>query len=102
MARTTQRKLAVATTQDCTWVIGNMGAHSGDYASVGLPISDGVKYAVDQANAAGDVPCTLEIQSEDSQGSPDQAPAARAEALSRTKSSWLCRSVLLGRDARLG
>jgi len=51
-----------------------MGAHSGDYASVGLPILDGVNYAIDQANAAGDVPCTLEIQSEDSQGSPDQAP----------------------------
>ena len=59
---------------DCTWVIGNMGAHSGDYASVGLPILDGVNYAIDQANEAGDVPCTLEIQSEDSQGSPDQAP----------------------------
>jgi branched-chain amino acid transport system substrate-binding protein len=63
-----------AAPKECTWVIGNMGAHSGDYASVGLPILDGINYAIDQANAAGDVPCTLEIQSEDSQGSPDQAP----------------------------
>jgi branched-chain amino acid transport system substrate-binding protein len=59
---------------DCTWVIGTMGALSGDFASLGKPISEGVEYAVDQANEAGDVPCELEVQAEDSQGSPDQAP----------------------------
>ena len=58
----------------CTWVIGTMGALSGDYASVGQPIADGVEYAVNQANEAGDVPCTLEFTSEDSQGDPNQAP----------------------------
>lgn len=61
--------------QDCTWTIGTMGALSGDYASVGQPIRDGVEYAINQANEAGDVPCTLEMQAEDSQGDPNQAPA---------------------------
>src|SRR5687767_9461912 len=36
----------------CTWVIGTMGALSGDYASVGQPIADGVEYAINQANEA--------------------------------------------------
>ena len=58
----------------CTWVIGTMGALSGDYASVGQPIADGVQYAVDQANAAERTQCTLEFTSEDSQGDPNQAP----------------------------
>jgi branched-chain amino acid transport system substrate-binding protein len=61
-------------TQDCTWSIGTMGALSGDFASLGGPIRDGVEYAVNQANEAGDVPCQLEFVEEDSQGSPDQAP----------------------------
>jgi branched-chain amino acid transport system substrate-binding protein len=61
--------------KDCTWTIGTMGALSGDYATLGLPISQGVEYAVNQANEAGDLACELEYVSEDSQGSPDQAPA---------------------------
>ncbi|HEX2050748.1 MAG TPA: branched-chain amino acid ABC transporter substrate-binding protein [Actinomycetota bacterium] len=60
--------------QDCTWVIGTMGALSGDFATLGAPIKDGVEYAVDEANEAGDVPCTLELRAEDSQGNPEQAP----------------------------
>ena len=61
--------------KDCTWTIGTMGALSGDYATLGLPISQGVEYAVNRANEAGDLACELEFVSEDSQGSPDQAPA---------------------------
>jgi len=52
-----------------------MGALSGDYASVGQPIADGVEYAVDQANEEAELPCKLEFTSEDSQGDPNQAPA---------------------------
>ena len=61
--------------KDCTWVIGTMGALSGDYATLGKPISEGVEYAVNEANDAGDLACELTLQQEDSQGSPDQAPA---------------------------
>ena len=60
--------------QDCTWVIGTMGALSGDFASVGQPIADGVQYAVDAANEAGNTACELEVATEDSQGDPNQAP----------------------------
>jgi len=61
--------------KDCTWVIGTIGALSGDYASVGQPIADGVEYAVNQANEEGSLACNLEFTSEDSQGDPNQAPA---------------------------
>ncbi|MGH2750735.1 MAG: branched-chain amino acid ABC transporter substrate-binding protein [Actinomycetota bacterium] len=60
---------------ECDWAIGTMGALSGDFASLGGPIRDGVAYAVDQANEAGEVPCELSLVEEDSQGNPDQAPA---------------------------
>jgi branched-chain amino acid transport system substrate-binding protein len=60
--------------KDCTWVIGSMGALSGDYATLGAPIFEGVEYAVNEANEEGDLACNLEIQREDSQGSSDQAP----------------------------
>ena len=59
---------------ECDWVIGTMGALSGDNASLGVPIRDGVEYAVDQANEAGEVPCDLSLEEEDSQGDPAQAP----------------------------
>ena len=61
--------------EDCTWVIGTMGALSGDFATIGEPIFQGIEYAVDELNEAGDLGCTLELASEDSQGNPDQAPA---------------------------
>lgn len=69
---------AGGTTQNCTWTIGTMGALSGDYATIGVPIEQGVEIAVDQANQAGDVPCKLTIDKQDSQGDPNQAaPLAR-------------------------
>jgi branched-chain amino acid transport system substrate-binding protein len=61
--------------EECTWVIGTMGALSGDFATIGEPIHQGVEYAVEELNAAGELGCTLELVSEDSQGNPDQAPA---------------------------
>jgi len=61
--------------EDCTWTIATMGALSGDYASVGQPIADGVEYAVNQANEEGGLRCEIAFTSEDSQGDPNQAPA---------------------------
>jgi len=58
----------------CTWSIGTMGALSGDFASIGQPIHDGIEYAVDQVNQQGDLACELSLVSEDSQGDPEQAP----------------------------
>lgn len=59
--------------KDCTWTIATMGALSGDYASVGQPIADGVEYAIDNANTDG-LACELGFTSEDSQGDSNQAP----------------------------
>lgn len=60
--------------RDCTWVIGSMGALSGDLAAIGQPIENGIQFGVDAINERGDLACELALQSEDSQGSPDQAP----------------------------
>ena len=61
--------------EECTWTIATMGALSGDYATVGQPIADGVEYAVDQVNEEGTLRCEVEFLSEDSQGDSNQAPA---------------------------
>ncbi|HEX2296461.1 MAG TPA: ABC transporter substrate-binding protein, partial [Actinomycetota bacterium] len=74
---------------ECTWVIGTMGALSGDNAALGRPIAQGVEYAVTQAQEAGDLPCDLEYQAEDSQGDPTQAPAL-AEKLVGTENLIFC------------
>jgi len=60
---------------NCTWTIATMGALSGDYATVGQPIADGVEYAVDRAIEAGDLRCKIKLTTEDSQGDSNQAPA---------------------------
>ncbi|MDP9069095.1 MAG: branched-chain amino acid ABC transporter substrate-binding protein [Actinomycetota bacterium] len=60
---------------NCNWTIGAMGAYSGAAAALGQRIVEGTQKAIDEANEAGEVPCTLEIQKEDSQGDPNQAPA---------------------------
>ena len=61
--------------RECTWTIGTMGALSGDYASIGQPIYQGIEYAVDEANMQGELACEIELHSEDTQGDPNQAPA---------------------------
>lgn len=61
--------------QDCTWVIGAMGAYSGPAAALGQRIFEGTEKAVSEANDAGELACTLDIQKEDSQGDQNQAPA---------------------------
>jgi branched-chain amino acid transport system substrate-binding protein len=66
---------AAADRESCTWAIGTMGALSGDFATIGEPIHQGIEYAVDELNEAGETACQLELVSEDSQGNPDQAPA---------------------------
>lgn len=60
--------------RDCTWTIGTIGALSGDFAAIGQPIFNGIEYGVNTVNENADLACNLELQSEDSQGSPDQAP----------------------------
>ncbi|MGH2755039.1 MAG: branched-chain amino acid ABC transporter substrate-binding protein [Actinomycetota bacterium] len=70
--------------QACTWSIGTLGALSGDLAAIGVPIFNGLEYAVNQVNETGDLACELELVDEDSQGSPDQAPQL-AQSLAETE-----------------
>jgi branched-chain amino acid transport system substrate-binding protein len=52
-----------------------MGAYSGAAAALGQRIVEGTEKAVLEANEAGDTPCELTVETEDSQGDPNQAPA---------------------------
>ncbi|HWC13255.1 MAG TPA: branched-chain amino acid ABC transporter substrate-binding protein [Actinomycetota bacterium] len=68
------------TARSCKWVIGTLGALSGDYASIGRPIFQGIEYAIDEHNLGSDLPCDVELRAEDSQGDSNQA-AVLARAL---------------------
>jgi branched-chain amino acid transport system substrate-binding protein len=70
--------------EPCEWEVGTIGALSGDLATVGGPIHLGIEYGIDQVNENGDLPCELVLNSQDSQGSEDQAPAL-AQTLAQTE-----------------
>lgn len=59
-----------------TYTIAYQGPLSGDNAQLGINMDNGVKLAVDQANAKGDLPFTLKFTDSDDVGDPAQAPAA--------------------------
>ncbi|MDX3093765.1 branched-chain amino acid ABC transporter substrate-binding protein [Streptomyces sp. ME01-24h] len=59
-----------------TFSIGFQGPLSGDNSALGINENNGVKLAVEEANAKGDLPFTLKVADGDDQGLPDQAPAA--------------------------
>lgn len=69
---------------NCTWEIGTLGALSGDLATIGQPIFKGIKFGVDTVNEEGNLPCELKLNSQDSQGSEDQAPPL-AQTLAQTE-----------------
>jgi branched-chain amino acid transport system substrate-binding protein len=55
--------------------IAYVGALSGDYKLLVVPGEQAAQLAFDQANAAGDLPVTITLVPEDTQGDPAQAPA---------------------------
>lgn len=59
-----------------TFTIAYEGPLSGGNAQLGLNMKFAVQLAVNEANAAGDLPFTLKYTDADDQGSPDQSPAA--------------------------
>jgi branched-chain amino acid transport system substrate-binding protein len=59
-----------------TFSIGYQGPLSGGNASLGINMNNGVKLAIDQANAAKVLPYTLKLVSADDQGSADGSPPA--------------------------
>jgi len=67
-----------------TYTIGYQGPLSGDNSALGINEDNGLKLAVEQANAKGDLPFTLKVVDGDDQGTPDQAPAAAQKIISDT------------------
>jgi branched-chain amino acid transport system substrate-binding protein len=74
--------------RDCTWVLGTIGALSGDLGSFGVGVFRGAELAIDEA-AGMDLACNVELRPEDSQGNPDQA-AALAESLASNERLIAC------------
>jgi branched-chain amino acid transport system substrate-binding protein len=65
-----------------TYKIGFEGPLSGPYAQFGRNERNGVRLALAQADAAGNLPFTLAFVAGDDQGDPAQAPAAAAALIS--------------------
>lgn len=64
-----------------SYTIAYQGPLSGDNAQLGINMDNGVKLAVEQANAKGDLPFTLKFTDSDDVGDPAQAPAAARKLL---------------------
>jgi branched-chain amino acid transport system substrate-binding protein len=62
--------------QAVTYAIGYEGPLSGAYAQFGISELDGVRLAVAQANARGNLAFSLRLRASDDQGDPVHAPAA--------------------------
>ncbi len=67
-------------TPNCTWVIGTMGALSGEGSEGSVRIFRAIELAIDTASERADVECKVELASEDTTGDADRA-RARARAL---------------------
>ncbi|MGD9481813.1 branched-chain amino acid ABC transporter substrate-binding protein [Streptomyces sp. TRM70308] len=62
--------------------IGFQGPLSGDNVQLGQNMENGVRLAIDQANASGDYDFEVEYFAADDQGLPDKAPTAAQSAIS--------------------
>jgi branched-chain amino acid transport system substrate-binding protein len=59
-----------------TYTLAYQGPLSGDNAQLGINMDNGVRLAVEQANAKGDLPFTLKFTNSDDVGDPAQGPTA--------------------------
>ncbi|MFF8772251.1 branched-chain amino acid ABC transporter substrate-binding protein [Kitasatospora sp. NPDC015120] len=64
-----------------TYTIGFQGPLTGPNAQLGINIDWGVKLAVQQANAKGDLPFTLKVKEADDQGDPAKGPTAAQQLI---------------------
>lgn len=61
------------------------GPLSGDNAQLGINMDNGVRLAVKQANAKGDLPFTLQFVNADDQGTPEGGPPAAQKLIGDSK-----------------
>ncbi|MCF2530436.1 branched-chain amino acid ABC transporter substrate-binding protein [Yinghuangia soli] len=59
-----------------TYTIGFQGGLTGKNAQLGINEANGVKLAIEQANAKGDLPFKLEVKTSDDEASPDKSQSA--------------------------
>jgi branched-chain amino acid transport system substrate-binding protein len=64
-----------------TYTIGFQGPLTGPNAQLGINIDYGLKLAVQQANAKGDLPFTLKVAEADDQGDPAKGPSAAQQLI---------------------
>ncbi|MEZ0067075.1 branched-chain amino acid transport system substrate-binding protein [Streptacidiphilus sp. MAP12-20] len=64
-----------------TYTIGFQGPLTGPNAQLGINIDYGVKLAVQQANATGNLPFTLKVAEADDQGDPAKGPTAAQQLI---------------------
>jgi branched-chain amino acid transport system substrate-binding protein len=80
-AGTTGSTSAAAGGNKPTFTIAYEGPLSGGNAQLGLNMKYGVQLAINEANAAGDLPFTLKYTEADDQGSGDKSPAAAQQLI---------------------
>lgn len=67
-----------------SYTVAFQGPLSGDNQQLGINEVNGVQLAVDQANAAGDLPFKVKLIKSDDGGDPAKAPAAAAKIIQNT------------------
>jgi branched-chain amino acid transport system substrate-binding protein len=67
-----------------TYTIAYQGPLSGDNAQLGINMDNGVKLAIEQAQAKGDLPFNLKFVDSDDVGDPAQSPAAAQKLIDDT------------------
>src|SRR5690606_3080902 len=83
-------------------VIGMLGPLSGDYASYGLSVANGVELAINEANASGQYDYVFVLQREDTRGDQVQALNAMNKLIELDRVTAIIGPVLSGETLTAG
>ena len=78
------KKKSTTGSSKATYTIGYQGPLSGDNAQLGINMDNGVKLAIEQANATGTLPFTLAFADSDDVGDPSKSPAAAQKLIDQS------------------
>ncbi|MFS8524924.1 MAG: ABC transporter substrate-binding protein [Limnochordales bacterium] len=85
-----------------TVVIGTLGPLTGDYASYGVSVANGVELAVNEANASGQYNYVFRVQKEDTRGDSVQAVNAINKLIELDRVTAIVGAVLSGETMTAG
>lgn len=94
--------LAVGALAQTRVVIGMLGPLSGDYASYGLSVANGVELAINEANASGQYDYVFVLQREDTRGDQVQALNAMNKLIELDRVTAIIGPVLSGETLTAG